>query len=79
MMQKDTLEQELEKLSIRTSSLGVDRNYNRYWFFRREGRLFVESSDSKQWGYYTTKEEVIILVTITALSCTVLIIFALVY
>lgn len=55
--QKDNLEQELEKLSIRTSSLGVDRNYNRYWFFRREGRLFIESSDSKQWGYYTTKEE----------------------
>ncbi|KAG1331194.1 putative DDT domain-containing protein [Cocos nucifera] len=51
------LERELEKLSIRTTSLGKDRNYNRYWFFRHEGRLFVESSDHKQWGYYSTKEE----------------------
>ncbi|XP_073003097.1 uncharacterized protein [Typha latifolia] len=51
------LEREIEKLSIRTSSLGKDRNYNRYWFFRHEGRLFVEGLDSKQWGYYTTKEE----------------------
>ncbi|KAJ6807274.1 DDT domain-containing protein [Iris pallida] len=51
------LDREMEKLSIRTSSLGKDRNYSRYWFFRREGRLFVESSDSKQWGYYITKEE----------------------
>ncbi|XP_073099470.1 uncharacterized protein [Elaeis guineensis] len=51
------LEREIEKLSIRTSSLGKDRNYNRYWFFRHEGRLFVESSDHKQWGYYSAKEE----------------------
>ncbi|XP_020111994.1 DDT domain-containing protein DDB_G0282237 isoform X2 [Ananas comosus] len=55
--QNENLDREIEKLSIRTSSLGKDRNYNRYWLFRREGRLFVESSDSKQWGYYTTKEE----------------------
>ena len=44
---------------IRTNSLGKDREYNRYWFFRRDGRVFVESSDSKQWGYYCSKEEVI--------------------
>uniref|UniRef100_A0A453C138 WHIM2 domain-containing protein n=1 Tax=Aegilops tauschii subsp. strangulata TaxID=200361 RepID=A0A453C138_AEGTS len=43
--------------SVRTSPLGKDRYYNRYWFFRREGRLFVESADSKEWGYYSTKEE----------------------
>ncbi|XP_073013185.1 uncharacterized protein [Typha latifolia] len=55
--QKQHFEREIEKLSIRTSSLGKDRDYNRYWFFRHEGRLFVESSDSKQWGYYTTAEE----------------------
>uniref|UniRef100_A0ACD5ZER4 Uncharacterized protein n=1 Tax=Avena sativa TaxID=4498 RepID=A0ACD5ZER4_AVESA len=46
-----------EKLSIRASPLGKDRHYNRYWFFKREGRLFVESADSKEWGYYSTKEE----------------------
>ncbi|XP_010912638.1 uncharacterized protein [Elaeis guineensis] len=51
------LEREIEKLSIRTTSLGKDRNYNRYWFFRHEGRLFVESSDHKLWGYYSTKDE----------------------
>ncbi|ONK57685.1 uncharacterized protein A4U43_C09F3020 [Asparagus officinalis] len=55
--QKDYIEKELEKLSIRTNPLGKDRNHNRYWFFRRDGRLFVESSDSIQWGYYSTKEE----------------------
>jgi hypothetical protein len=47
--------------SVRTSPLGKDRLYNRYWFFRREGRIFVESADSKEWGYYSTKEEVIVL------------------
>jgi hypothetical protein len=53
------LETEKAKLSIRASPLGKDRNYNRYWFFKREGRLFVESADCKEWGYYSTKEEVI--------------------
>ncbi|XP_021733313.1 DDT domain-containing protein DDB_G0282237-like isoform X1 [Chenopodium quinoa] len=54
---KDFLEKEMEKRVIRTNSLGKDRDYNRYWFFRRDGRVFVESSDSKQWGYYCCKEE----------------------
>ncbi|KAG8058996.1 hypothetical protein GUJ93_ZPchr0002g25523 [Zizania palustris] len=51
------LETEIEKLSICSSPIGKDRHYNRYWFFRREGRLFVESADSREWGYYSTKEE----------------------
>ncbi|KAJ4761743.1 DDT domain-containing protein [Rhynchospora pubera] len=55
--QQHNLEREIEKLNIRTNPLGKDRDHSRYWFFRREGRLFVESSDSKQWGYYSTKEE----------------------
>jgi hypothetical protein len=50
-----------EKLSIRSCPLGKDRHYSRYWFFRREGRLFVESADSREWGYYSTKEEVIVM------------------
>ncbi|KAI3451649.1 hypothetical protein Pfo_008314 [Paulownia fortunei] len=54
---KEFLEREIEKRFIRTSPLGKDRNYCRYWFFRRDGRIFVESSDSTQWGYYQTKEE----------------------
>ncbi|XP_073294787.1 uncharacterized protein [Primulina huaijiensis] len=54
---KEFLEREIEKRYIRTMPLGKDRNYCRYWFFRRDGRIFVESSDSKQWGYYKTKEE----------------------
>jgi hypothetical protein len=41
-----------EKLSIRSCPLGKDR---------REGRLFVESADSREWGYYSTKEEVIVI------------------
>jgi hypothetical protein len=57
------LETEIEKLSIRSSPLGKDRHYNRYWFFRREGRLFVESADSKEWGYYSTKEELDVLMS----------------
>ncbi|XP_020573624.1 DDT domain-containing protein DDB_G0282237 isoform X2 [Phalaenopsis equestris] len=55
--QREHFEREVEKLSIRTNCIGKDRNYSMYWFFRREGRLFVESSDSNKWGYYSTKEE----------------------
>ncbi|KAL0378169.1 UNVERIFIED_CONTAM: hypothetical protein Sradi_3122400 [Sesamum radiatum] len=54
---KEFLEREIEKRFIRTSPLGKDKNYCRYWFFRRDGRIFVESSDSTHWGYYQTKEE----------------------
>lgn len=49
----------MEKRFVRTSPLGKDRHYNRYWWFRRDGRIFVESSDSKEWGYYSSKEEVL--------------------
>ncbi|XP_015571067.1 DDT domain-containing protein DDB_G0282237 isoform X1 [Ricinus communis] len=50
-------EREMEKRVLRTNSLGKDRDYNRYWWFRRDGRIFIESSDSKLWGYYSGKEE----------------------
>lgn len=56
------LAKEMLDQSVRTSPLGKDRLYNRYWFFRREGRIFVESADSKEWGYYSTKEELAALV-----------------
>ncbi|XP_022739782.1 DDT domain-containing protein DDB_G0282237 isoform X2 [Durio zibethinus] len=55
---REYFEREMEKRSIRTNPLGKDRDYNRYWWFKRDGRIFVESSDAKQWGYYSTKEEV---------------------
>ncbi|XP_021273588.1 DDT domain-containing protein DDB_G0282237 isoform X1 [Herrania umbratica] len=55
---REYFEREMEKRSIRTSPLGKDRDYNRYWWFRRDGRIFIEISDTKQWGYYSTKEEV---------------------
>ncbi|CAH9109922.1 unnamed protein product [Cuscuta europaea] len=51
------LEREIEKTIIRTNPLGKDRDYNTYWFFRRDARIFVESPDSTQWGYYRSKEE----------------------
>ncbi|CAN4105527.1 unnamed protein product [Withania somnifera] len=54
---KEYLEREIEKRVIRTNPLGKDKDYNRYWFFRCDGRIFVESSDSIQWGYYSSKEE----------------------
>ncbi|OEL18747.1 hypothetical protein BAE44_0020233 [Dichanthelium oligosanthes] len=57
MFVKKHLETGMEQQSVRPSHLGKDRLYNRYWFFRREGRLFVESADSKEWGYYSSKEE----------------------
>ncbi|VVB13750.1 unnamed protein product [Arabis nemorensis] len=47
----------MEKIVIRPNPLGKDRDYNRYWWFRSNGRIFVEDSDSKEWGYYTSKEE----------------------
>uniref|UniRef100_A0A0A9D0T1 DDT domain-containing protein n=1 Tax=Arundo donax TaxID=35708 RepID=A0A0A9D0T1_ARUDO len=50
-------ETETEQQSLQPNPLGKDRFYNRYWFFMREGRFFVESADSKEWGYYSTKEE----------------------
>ncbi|CAA6660158.1 unnamed protein product [Spirodela intermedia] len=51
------IDSEMEKRFIRSNALGKDRNHNRYWFFRRDGRLFVESADFKQWGYYASKQE----------------------
>ncbi|XP_059656268.1 uncharacterized protein LOC132303151 isoform X2 [Cornus florida] len=54
---KEYLEREIEKRFIRNNPLGKDKIYNRYWFFRRDGRIFIESSDSALWGYYSTKEE----------------------
>lgn len=50
-------ETEMEKRFIRTNPLGKDRHHNRYWWFRRDGRIFIESLDHKIWGYYSTKEE----------------------
>ncbi|KAL6885853.1 hypothetical protein ACP4OV_010114 [Aristida adscensionis] len=57
MCLRRNLKTEMEQQSVLPISLGKDRFYNRYWFFKREGRLFVESADSKEWGYYSTKEE----------------------
>lgn len=54
---REHYEREMEKRVIRSNPLGRDRIYNRYWWFRRDGRIFVESSDSKEWGYYSSKEE----------------------
>ncbi|KAJ7551855.1 hypothetical protein O6H91_06G032400 [Diphasiastrum complanatum] len=54
---EEHFEREMEKHSIRTSSLGKDRNFNQYWFFNREDRIFIESKDSAKWGYYGSKEE----------------------
>lgn len=54
---REYFEREMEKRPISRSPLGKDRDYNRYWWFRRDGRIFVESCDSKEWGYYSSKEE----------------------
>lgn len=50
-------ELEMEKLQRWPNSLGKDRDYNTYWFFKRDGRLFVQSLDNKNWGFYSSKEE----------------------
>lgn len=63
LTQKEYYEREMEKRGIRTNPLGRDRFYNRYWWFRHDGRIFFESSDSKEWGYYSSKEEVLILLS----------------
>ncbi|CAJ2676758.1 unnamed protein product [Trifolium pratense] len=54
---REYFEREIEKRIINRSPLGKDRDYNRYWWFRRDGRIFVESCESKEWGYYSSKEE----------------------
>ncbi|CAJ1937697.1 unnamed protein product [Sphenostylis stenocarpa] len=56
-LRKEYYEREMEKRFVRRSPLGKDRDYNRYWWFGRDGRIFVESCDSKEWGYYSSKEE----------------------
>ena len=68
--QREYYERELEKRSIKTNPLGKDRHHNRYWWFRRDGRIFVESSDSKEWGYYSSMEEVSQLCTVPSCSNT---------
>ncbi|XP_076900697.1 uncharacterized protein LOC143554917 [Bidens hawaiensis] len=54
---KEYLQREMEKIFVRTNPLGKDRDYNRYWYFRKEARIFVESCDNKQWGYYSYKPQ----------------------
>lgn len=54
---KEHLEREMERRVIHTNPLGKDRDYHRYWVFRRDARIFIESCDSNQWGYYSTKDE----------------------
>lgn len=54
---QEHLEREIEKRVIRTHPLGKDRDHNKYWFFAREGRIFVEDRDLSKWGYYSAKEE----------------------
>ncbi|KAJ4844349.1 hypothetical protein Tsubulata_025250 [Turnera subulata] len=55
--QREYFEREMEKWVLCANSLGKDRYYDRYWWFQSDGRIFVESSDSKIWGYYSSKEE----------------------
>ena len=74
--QKEFLEKEMEKRVIRTNTLGKDRDYNRYWFFRRDGRVFIESSDSSQWGYYNSKEEVLSVINLRNLRSVMLVLFS---
>ncbi|KAH7298775.1 hypothetical protein KP509_25G058800 [Ceratopteris richardii] len=54
---QEHLEREMEKRVIRTNPLGKDKYHNRYWFFPREGRIFIEDKDMVKWGYYSAKEE----------------------
>ncbi|KAL9313920.1 hypothetical protein ACSQ67_019372 [Phaseolus vulgaris] len=54
---REYFDREIEKWCIRTSFLGMDRYYNRYWWFYRDGRIFVESPESKEWGHYSSKGE----------------------
>ncbi|XP_024534608.1 DDT domain-containing protein DDB_G0282237 [Selaginella moellendorffii] len=45
------------KCPLRNIYLGVDRDFNRYWFFPREPRIFIENEDSTKWSFYSDKEE----------------------
>jgi uncharacterized membrane protein len=59
--QEEYYEREFDKFFVRRKPLGLDKDHNRYWYFPREPRLFVESKDSTAWGYYQAKEEVSLL------------------
>lgn len=58
LTQEEQYEREFDKYFVRRKPLGLDKDHNRYWYFPRESRLFVESEDSATWGYYQAKEEV---------------------
>lgn len=60
-LQEEYYEREFDKFFVRRKPLGLDKDHNRYWYFPREPRLFVESKDSTAWGYYQAKEEVSLL------------------
>ena len=63
LWQREFYEREMEKRVICRNPLGKDRFYNRYLWFPRDGRIFIESSDSKEWAYYSSKEEVLMLLS----------------
>lgn len=46
-----------EKTVIRTEPLGMDRYRRKYWILATDNsRCFVESADSKSWGYYSAED-----------------------
>lgn len=59
---KDEVDRKLEKMSIRSSCLGVDRNSRAYMFFPgRDHRIFVQyledRTSAEVWGAYTQPQQ----------------------
>eukprot|EP00850_Spirogloea_muscicola_P017835 SM000157S02065 [mRNA] locus=s157:76582:79639:+ [translate_table: standard] len=54
----ESLDRELERCKIRTEALGWDRSFSRYWFFARDGRLWVERAAVDEWAYFSSSEQV---------------------
>jgi hypothetical protein len=56
----EEIKNQLKKVSIRTGRLGLDRDFNQYFYFEWDSKLFVklEALDSQNWAFYHTRQEV---------------------
>jgi hypothetical protein len=45
-----------ERVNLRCMPIGTDRNFNRYWLFDGEYRLWIEKEGGRTWEYLDTQE-----------------------
>lgn len=61
----EKIKDQLKKVSVRTGRLGFDRDFNQYFYFEWDNKVYVrlESEDiASNWAYYETRDEVVELI-----------------